>query len=165
MRGGRSIDDFVQVTAEVRGHGLRMPRTISCLTLFAALAAGVAGAAPPTPARSPAMHEYALLFRSRRAVTPEQAARRAAAVRAWAIALRDSGKFRSSTLLDDDGLTIGLDHGVTPLPADGAVAGMTVVAVPDRAAAIELAKSFPGLDFGTEVELRAVKPLPGAPPR
>lgn len=40
---------------------------------------------------------------------------------------------------------------------------MTIIQAADLDAALGLAKSFPGLGFGTAVELRALKPLPVPP--
>lgn len=72
----------------------------------------------------------------------------------------DAGTIRKSILLEEDGAAIALDRSITPLNRDGAVVAVTLIQAADLDAAIEIAKSFPGIAFGTTVEVRAVKPLP-----
>jgi hypothetical protein len=131
--------------------------------LLAALVAAFACSATHAETRSPAMHDYALVFRTR-SLPPEEVARRAPLVRDWAVALRERGTLRASTLLEDEGVAVAPDGSTTPVLADGAVAALTVIQAADLAAAVALAKTFPGLAFGTTVEVRPVRPLPGPPP-
>ena len=109
------------------------------------------------------MHEFGLLFRTRNDLPPDQLARRAALVREWAIGLRQRGIFRSTSLFEDTGVGIAPDGTAAPIAPEGAVAGVTVIVAADLTSAIELARGFPGLPFGTTVEVRALKPLPGGP--
>ena len=108
-------------------------------------------------------HDFALVFRTR-ALPPEEVARRAPLVRDWAIALRERGTLQTSTLLADEGVAIGADGATSPVVVDGAVAALTVIRAADLPAAVAVAKTFPGLSFGTTVEVRPVKPPPGPPP-
>jgi hypothetical protein len=161
-------------------------RNLVSPTLIVALTAGASLAAPPRPSssqsapapsssssssRSPftpkgtsTMPEFALLFRLTRTLPPDEIARRAAAVRDWAIALRGKGTIRDAILFEDAGYAIAADRSAAPMVADRAVAGVTIIQAADLDAALAIAKIFPGLPFGTTVELRALKPLPAPPP-
>ena len=46
---------------------------------------------------------------------------------------------------------------MTPVSADGAVGAVLVIAAQDLDAAVTLAKTHPGLAYGTEIEVRPVK--------
>jgi hypothetical protein len=115
-------------------------------------------------ARSNAMPEFAFLYRVTRQVSPDEAARRAAAVQQWAIALSKREVIRQAFLFADTGVSIDPDGGVTPIASDGAVGGVTIVRANDMGAATALARTFPGIPFGTAVEVRAVEALPAPPP-
>lgn len=110
------------------------------------------------------MHEFGLLFRTNDNLPPDQLARRAKLVRDWAIHLRETGVFRSTALFESTGVGIGPGGKPAPIVPDGAVAGVTVIQAADFDAAVKVAQTFPGLAFGTTVEVRALKPLPGGPP-
>lgn len=110
------------------------------------------------------MPEFAFLFRSRADLSPAQVARRGAIVRDWALALRASGAFRHTSVLEDSGLVLSPDRSVKDLTPQGAIGAVLVVEATDLAAATALARTHPGLDYGTEIEIRPVKPLPVAPP-
>jgi hypothetical protein len=110
------------------------------------------------------MPEFALVFRSRSDLEPEQVARRGADVRAWAIALRERGTLRDAVLFAPEGLSFAHERAPQPIDHAGSVSGVTVIQAPDHEAAVAIASSFAGLPYGTTVELRALVPLPIAPP-
>ena len=110
------------------------------------------------------MPDFALVFRSRSDLDPEQVARRGAAVRAWAIALRERGPLRQPYLFAPEGLLFTEAPEPTAIEPAGTVSGVTIIVADDHDAAIAIARSFPGIAFGTSVELRALAPLPLAPP-
>jgi hypothetical protein len=107
------------------------------------------------------MPEFAFIFRPTRVVSPDELPRRNAAARDWALALRRDGTLRYASPLEDDGRTV-TEQGVTPPSRDRAVAAVLVLQAKDLESAIALAKGHPGLAFGTEIEVRPVKP--GVPP-
>jgi hypothetical protein len=111
------------------------------------------------------MSEYVLIFRTgTRTLSADEQARRATAARAWALPLRDRGTLVQTTLMAEDGVTIGTDRSTAPLVAAGSVAAISLVQASDLASAVELARSHPGLEYGSTVEVRPTKPLPGPPP-
>jgi hypothetical protein len=134
------------------------------LAVLAFAACTPTAAAPAAPAPRTTMHEFAFLFRTSPGLTPDQLARRAVAVRDWALALRKAGGFRSTSLFEDQGTIIAPGGALRPMATEGAVAAVLIVEAADFAAALELAKTHPGLAFGTSIEVRAVKPLPAPPP-
>ena len=108
------------------------------------------------------MHEYALIFRSSRALTPQELPRRNAAARDWALALRRDGVLHGASPLDDDGFVV-TQHGIAPASQQGAIASVLVIHAKDLEAAVTLAKGHPGLAFGSEIEVRPVKVVAAAP--
>jgi hypothetical protein len=153
--------------SKTRRPGMDHVQSMSRVTVFAFLAVAAcstAGASPPAATRRTTMPEFAFLFRSRADLTPDQLARRGAAVRDWALALRASGAFRHTSVLEDGGLILSSDRTVKDLTAQGAVGAVLVVEAADLAAATALARTHPGLEYGTEIEIRRVKPLSVAPP-
>lgn len=107
--------------------------------------------------------ERVLAFRAGQTVTGPDLAKRNAAVRDWALARHADGTLRTASPLEDDGAVITA-QGVTPFSRDHAVASVLVIAARDLDAAITLAKSHPGLAFGTTIEVRPVKPVAGPSP-
>jgi hypothetical protein len=108
------------------------------------------------------MIELALVFRTNAALSPEQLAQRREAVGAWALRLRSEGTIQRSFLLREGGTRIEPER-VVPVAAIGEIAAVTIVQATDLEAAIELARSFPGLAYGTTVEVRALEPSPFRP--
>ena len=109
------------------------------------------------------MHEFAFLFRPTHAVDPADLPRRNAAARDWALARRGEGTLRGASPLEDFGFTVS-QQAVTLLPPDHAVASVLIIEAPDLESAVTLAKSHPGLAFGTEIEVRPVKAVAPPPP-
>ena len=107
------------------------------------------------------MPEFAFIFRPTRPVAPADLPKRNAAARAWALARRDEGIVKTASPLEDGGVVVR-QQAVTPVPADGAVGAVLVIAAQDLDAAVTLAKTHPGLAYGTEIEVRPVKAV--APP-
>lgn len=102
------------------------------------------------------MHEFAFIFRPTRAVDPASLPRRNAAAREWALARRSEGTLRSGSPLEDSGAVV-TQAAVKPLASEHAVAAVLVLELGDLDAALALAKTHPGLSYGTEIEVRPVK--------
>jgi hypothetical protein len=135
------------------------------LALLGLVLAGTAAAAPassPSSKRTSTMQEFALIFRAGRAVAAADLPRRNAAARDWALALRREGTLRAASPLEDGGFVVR-EQGVAPVSPDHPVASVLVIAARDLDGAVALAKGHPGLAFGSEIEVRPVKPV--APPR
>ena len=109
------------------------------------------------------MHEFAFLFRPTRLLDASELPRRNAAARDWALALRREGALQVASPLEDDGFRVTRDA-VSPVSDDHAVASVLVIQARDLAAAVALAQGHPGLAFGTEIEVRPVKPTTAPPP-
>jgi hypothetical protein len=105
-----------------------------------------------------AMTQFAFIFRIGSAVDPRDLPRRNAAARDWALARRGDGSLEVASPLEDDGRVVRAS-GVTPIDDDRAVASVLVIAAKDLDAAVALAKGHPGLAFGTEIEVRPIKPV------
>jgi hypothetical protein len=156
--GPAAIDEFVQVSPTALWQPERMWNLSNSLSLFAALAVGAAAApSTPPPRSTPAMPEFALIFRPTRAVPPEDLPRRNAAARAWALGLRHDGKLSFAGPLEEAGVLI-TSAGVKSLPTERPVAALLVIQARDLDSAVALTKGHPGLAFGTEIEVRPVKP-------
>ena len=108
------------------------------------------------------MHEFAFIFRPTRAVDPAMLPQRNAAARDWALARRSDGTLRSANPLEDAGAVVA-QAAVRPLATEHAVAAVLVLELPNLEAAVALAKTHPGLNYGTEIEVRQVKPVAAAP--
>ena len=109
------------------------------------------------------MKPFALLFRPTRTVSPEDAARRNDAARAWAFARRDEGSLQHATPLEEEGVRVTLDD-LRSVDVLGTVGAVLVLQAPDMATVVELAKTHPGLRYGVEIDIRPVKAiLPAAP--
>ena len=103
------------------------------------------------------MPDFALVFRSGGPLPPDDLARRNAAARDWALALRDAGRLRVASPLEDACVRVGA--GVArPVAEPAAVAAILVIEAADLDAAVALAEGHPGLAFGTEIDVRPVKP-------
>jgi hypothetical protein len=107
------------------------------------------------------MPEFALIFRAGRAVDPAELPRRNAAARDWALDLRDSQRLVYASPLEDHGFNVAAGA-VTPVVPERAVASVLVVQADDLESAVTLAKGHPGLAFGTEIEVRPLKPVAAA---
>lgn len=109
------------------------------------------------------MPEFAFIFRPTRALHPEELAPRNDAAREWALLRRREGILYGASPLEPAGVTVTRD-GVSAAPREPTVASVLVIAAQDLDAAVRLAKTHPGLAFGTEIEVRVVKPtVPPAP--
>jgi hypothetical protein len=102
------------------------------------------------------MKEFALIFRPTRSVPPDELPARNAAAREWALALGRDGTLRNAHPLESEGFVVGA-QGAAPVTADGAVASVLVVRAEDLESAVALAKTHPGLAYGTEIEVRPLK--------
>ncbi len=109
------------------------------------------------------MHEFAFIFRSGRAVDPASLPKRNAAARAWALARHSEGSLRRGSPLEDTGAVV-TQAAVKPLANEHAVAAVLVLELATLDAAVALAKTHPGLTYGTEIEVRPVKAV-ALPPR
>ncbi len=107
------------------------------------------------------MPEFAFIFRPTRVVPAADLPRRNDAAREWALARRRDGVLGGAHPLEDGGAVVTA-AGVRPLSSERPVASVLVVAAADLDAAIALAKTHPGLAFGSEIEVRPVKAV--APP-
>jgi hypothetical protein len=101
------------------------------------------------------MHEFLLLFRPTRPLTPDELPRRNAAARDWALALRSNGRLSDAYPLEERGFTVA-ERLVEPVTLDDAVASVLVIQADDLQGVVELVKGHPGLAFGTEIEVRPV---------
>ncbi len=107
------------------------------------------------------LQQFALIFRSTRPVEPRDLHTRNAAARDWALARRRAGTLRTASPLEDGGFRV-TEASVVPAGPDHAIAAVLVIEAPSLDDAVRLAKEHPGLPFGTEIEVRPVKPV--APP-
>src|SRR5204862_5907068 len=104
----------------------------------------------------PPMKSFALLFRPTRVLEPVEAARRNDAARAWAFARRDEGSLQHATPFEEEGVRVTLDD-LRSVDVLGTVGAVLILQAPDIAAAVELAKTHPGLPYGVEIDIRPVK--------
>ncbi len=102
------------------------------------------------------MHEFAFIFRVTRPVDPAALPQRNTAARDWALARRSEGVLRNASPLEDGGALV-TQAAVKPLAADHPVGAVLVVAAANLDAAVALAKTHPGLAYGTEIEVRPLK--------
>jgi hypothetical protein len=156
-----AINDFLQVAAAGTCQVVGMSPSNRSLALLGLVLAGTAAAAPsstPAPKGTPTMQEFAFIFRPGRDVAPADLPRRNAAARDWALAHRRDGTLRAASPLEDSGVLVS-KKGVAPVAPERAVAAVLVIAAVDLDGAVALALSHPGLAFGTEIEVRPVKPV------
>lgn len=104
------------------------------------------------------MPDFALVFRSGDALAPADLARRNDAARAWALALRDAGRLRAAHPLEDACVRVAAAAS-RPVHDPRAIASVLVIEAADLDAAVALAEGHPGLAFGTEIDVRPVKPV------
>lgn len=109
------------------------------------------------------MHEFAFIFRLTRPLDPATLAQRNPAARDWALARRSDGTLKSASPLDDAGAVVTAS-GVKPVANEHPVASVLVLEAASLDDAVALAKTHPGLAFGTEIEVRPVKAV-ALPPR
>src|SRR5262245_36241421 len=102
------------------------------------------------------MAEFALLFRSTRALDADILLRRNDAARQWALGLRTSGILRTASPLEDEGATV-TQQDVASVNSDRMVLSVLTVQADDLDAVISLVEGHPGLAFGTEIEIRPIK--------
>ena len=100
------------------------------------------------------MAHFALIFRSTRSLTPDELPLRNAAARAWALALQACGALAHAHPLEETS-TVVTAAGNVAHRAD--VASVLVIEAEHFDAAVALAAGHPGLQFGTEIEVRPVK--------
>jgi len=104
------------------------------------------------------MPEFALLFRSTRTLDAEILLRRNDAARQWALGLRTGGMLRTASPLDDHGVTVSQQH-VSSVIQERVVLSVLTVEASDLDTVISLVQGHPGLAFGTEIEIRPIKPV------
>ena len=111
------------------------------------------------------MPEFAVLFRpGPRPLDAAEQARRAAAVRAWVTDASQRGVLDHPHLLDDAGFALAADRTAAPL-GPNPLAAILIVHAADLDAAVAVARSHPGFDFGATTEVRPLKPQVLLPPR
>jgi hypothetical protein len=93
---------------------------------------------------------------------PDELSRRNAAARDWALARRRDGTLVAASPLESEGVRVARDGPTRPVDAN-AVASVLVIRAVNFEAAVALAKGHPGLTFGTEIEVRPVKPVQPSP--
>ncbi len=109
------------------------------------------------------MHEFAFIFRPTRAVDPATLPQRNSAAREWALARRSEGTLSSGNPLEEAGAVVS-QAAVKALAGEHPVAAVLVLQCANLDAAVALAKTHPGLAYGTEIEVRPVKAV-ALPPR
>lgn len=109
------------------------------------------------------MHEFAFIFRPTRPVDPADLPRRNAAARDWALARRGEGILRTGSPLENEGVIVA-PGAVRAIDGGHAVAAFLILEAANLDAAVALAKTHPGLGYGTEIEVRPLKPV-ALPPR
>jgi hypothetical protein len=119
-----------------------------------ALALVITAACAAPSARRASMPTFALLFRASAQLAPDELAHRNAAARDWALARQHDGVLRFPAPLDDVGYAVTRD-GVAPSRAD--IAAVLIIEAPDLDAAVALARTHPGLAYGTEIDVHPVK--------
>lgn len=102
------------------------------------------------------MKEFALLFRQgTRKLSPEEQKQRGEKVAAWAIDLSNKEVLTFSRLLGEDIRQTSANEKNAP------VAAFTLVRAENLEEAFNLAKTFPGIEYGVSVEVReATQPGP-----
>jgi hypothetical protein len=118
-----------------------------------------------TTRKKNAMPVFAFLYHPTRSLTTLEFTERARRIREWALALREAGHVLVISAFDDTAYFLR-PNGALDEHREAALAGCTLVSVADLHAALDLARSFPGRAFGTEVEIRAVTtflPPPATP--
>jgi hypothetical protein len=100
------------------------------------------------------MPTFAFLFRASAQLAPDELAHRNAAARDWALACQHDGVLRFPAPLEGTGYAVTRD-GVAPSRAD--IAAVLMIEAPDLDAAVALARTHPGLAYGTEIDVRPVK--------
>jgi len=102
------------------------------------------------------MAVFAFLYRPTRSLTEAELVERAQRIRAWALALRESGQILVVSAFDEGAHV--LKHGGDIInTGDSSLAGCTLVNADNLDAALALAREFPGRAYGTDVEVRPVK--------
>ena len=108
------------------------------------------------------MHlEFALLFRSSTPLDSDVLRHRNQAARDWALALRRDGTLHYATPLEDVGVVVSANGESAVNQDNPPVLSVLVIRAASLDAAVALAKTHPGLAFGTQIELRPVKPVGG----
>jgi len=104
------------------------------------------------------MPHFAFIYHPTRRLDEAELARRAEVVRAWTLGQLQAGRIRQVVVFDDAAEIVGAleRHHLPP-------AGVALLEVAGWDAARDLADSFPGREFGTAVEIRAVKVQAAAP--
>jgi len=102
------------------------------------------------------MSEFAFLFRAGRELSSEELARRNHAARDWALARTKEGVLRTAAPLEDGGVSVAGGRASAIEPTSSVVSVLIVEAASLEDAAL-LARSHPGQEFGTIIEVRPVK--------
>lgn len=102
------------------------------------------------------MPVFAFLYHPRRSLNAAELADRAQRIRHWALGLREAGQALVVSAFDDAACLLKHD-GELDQAHESTLAGCTLVSAADLAAALALARDFPGRAFGTDVEVRPVK--------
>lgn len=113
------------------------------------------------------MPEFAFLYYpspAPRTLTPEEAAQRLARVRAWAFGNRDRGVLAQAILFEDAGAVLAPDRTLSPVDVPREIPAISIIRARDLEAALEIARSHPGLDYGSTIHVRPMKPSPFGPP-
>jgi hypothetical protein len=110
------------------------------------------------------MAEFILIFRPTRPTSATDLPARNAGARAWVIACREAGTLRAACPLEDasSGIVVS-DAGLLPVSPAGAIASVLVIDAADLDGAVQIAKSYPNLAFGSQIEVRPVRPTAPRP--
>ncbi len=100
------------------------------------------------------MATFAFIFSSSAKLAPDVLATRNAAARDWVVERQREGSLKLPAPLEEKGFAVTRD-GVAP--SQGGIASVLVIDAPDMAAALALARTHPGLAYGTEIDVRPIK--------
>lgn len=108
------------------------------------------------------MPEFVLIFRPTRATSAADLPKRNATARDWVLARREEGALRAACPLEDTGAVVS-HAGLGPVASERAVASVLVIEAANLDAAVAIAKGYPNLAFGSEIEVRPVRPTAPRP--
>jgi hypothetical protein len=102
------------------------------------------------------MPEFVLIFRPTRSTSAADLPARNATAREWVLERRKEGTLRAACPLEDSGAIVSQSH-VASLAPERAVASVLVVEAADLDTAVAMAKGYPNLVFGSEIEVRPIR--------
>jgi 2-C-methyl-D-erythritol 4-phosphate cytidylyltransferase len=108
------------------------------------------------------MPEFVLIFRPARATSAADLPKRNATARDWVLALREANTLRAACPLEERGAVV-THESVRPCAVERAIASVLLIEAADLDAAVALAQGYPNLEFGSEIEVRPVRPTAPRP--